>query len=217
MRWDVPQKTRRLILGLFRSFSLEAKNDLRNVKLYFWANVEGTHPLIQEIFGPLMGQYGKYIEIKKFDASAEIKKVCSHYESEKSTGELNLGKTFGSRNLRYNLLWAVWGTTSVAAAKAFMFLEAVFDIWSKGLQNWWKSTSRKASWLPSLTWCVLSFCITMEVHGWTVMYCWCKTWLQCWKRTEQSWCMQTLSIRQLCCAKWETVKGTMEGHKAAQI
>jgi hypothetical protein len=29
--------------------------------------------------------------------------------------------------------------------------------------------------------------------------------------------MQTLSIRQLCCAKWETVKGTMEGHKAAQI
>ena len=91
-------------MGLFRSFSLEEKNDLRNVKLYFWANVEGTHPLIQEIFGPLMGQYGKYIEIKKFDASAEIKKVCSHYESEKSTGELNLGKTFGSRNLRYNLL-----------------------------------------------------------------------------------------------------------------
>lgn len=88
-------------MGLFRSFSLEEKNDLRNVKLYFWANVEGTHPLIQEIFGPLMGYY---IEIKKFDASAEIKKVCSHYESEKSTGELNLGKTFGSRNLRYNLL-----------------------------------------------------------------------------------------------------------------
>ena len=72
--------------------------DLRNVKLHFWANVEGTHPLIHEVFGPLMGQYGKYIEIKKFDAPAEIKKVCSHYESEKSTGELNLGRTFGSRN-----------------------------------------------------------------------------------------------------------------------
>ena len=26
-------------------------------------------------------QYGKYIEIKRFDAAAEIKKVCSHYES----------------------------------------------------------------------------------------------------------------------------------------
>ena len=98
-----PPKNQKVNLGTFSIF-LIGKNDLRNVKLYFWANVEGTHPLIQEIFGPLMGQYGKYIEIKKFDASEEIKRVCSHYESEKSTGELNLGKTFGSRNLRCNLL-----------------------------------------------------------------------------------------------------------------
>lgn len=70
--------------------SFLATQSLENVKLYFWANVEGTHPLIQKIFGPLMDQYGKYIEIKKFDAAAEIKKVCSHYESEKSKGELTV-------------------------------------------------------------------------------------------------------------------------------
>eukprot|EP00435_Cladocopium_sp_Y103_P061804 s128_g23.t1 len=34
-----------------------------------------------EIFAPLLEQYGKYIEIKRFDAAAEIKKVCSHYEA----------------------------------------------------------------------------------------------------------------------------------------
>ena len=61
--------------------SFLASQDLQNVKLYFWANVEQTHPLIQEIFAPLLEQYGKYIEIKRFDAAAEIKKVCSHYES----------------------------------------------------------------------------------------------------------------------------------------
>ena len=61
--------------------SFLASQDLQNVKLYFWANVEQTHPLIQEIFAPLLEQYGKYIEIKRFDAAAEIKKVCSHYEA----------------------------------------------------------------------------------------------------------------------------------------
>ncbi|CAL1141943.1 unnamed protein product [Cladocopium goreaui] len=61
--------------------SFLASQDLQNVKLYFWANVEQTHPLIQEIFAPLLGQYGKYIEIKRFDAAAEIKKVCSHYKA----------------------------------------------------------------------------------------------------------------------------------------
>ena len=61
--------------------SFLASQDLENVKLYFWANVEQTHPLIQEIFAPLLEQYGRYIEIKRFDAAAEIKKVCSHYES----------------------------------------------------------------------------------------------------------------------------------------
>ena len=43
--------------------------------------MEQTHPLIQEIFAPLLEQYGKYIEIKRFDAAAEIEKVSSHYES----------------------------------------------------------------------------------------------------------------------------------------
>lgn len=92
---DSVRKLRLLPLSFLATQSLE------NVKLYFWANVEGTHPLIQEIFGPLMGQYGKYIEIKKFDASAEIKKVCSHYESEKSTGELTaeLVKTYESQSI----------------------------------------------------------------------------------------------------------------------
>ena len=61
--------------------SFLASQDLQNVKLYFWANVEQTHPLVQEIFAPLLEQYGKYIEIKRFDAAAEIKKVCSHYEA----------------------------------------------------------------------------------------------------------------------------------------
>ena len=49
--------------------------------LFLGPNVEQTHPLIQEIFAPLLEQYGKYIEIKRFDAAAEIKKVCSHYRS----------------------------------------------------------------------------------------------------------------------------------------
>ena len=63
--------------------SFLASQDLQNVKLYFWANVEQTHPLVQEIFAPLLEQYGKYIEIKRFDAAAEIKKVSSYYEANK--------------------------------------------------------------------------------------------------------------------------------------
>ena len=61
--------------------SFLASQDLQNVKLYFWANVEQTHPLVQEIFAPLLEQYGMYIEIKRFDAAAEIKKVSSYYEA----------------------------------------------------------------------------------------------------------------------------------------
>ena len=66
----------------------------RNVKLYFWANVEETHPLIREVFAPL-AQYGKYFEIKKFDAAAEFKKLASHYETrEQGIADLNLGDGF---------------------------------------------------------------------------------------------------------------------------
>eukprot|EP00438_Fugacium_kawagutii_P012646 Skav215601 [mRNA] locus=scaffold666:432677:433900:- [translate_table: standard] len=57
----------------------------RNTKLIFWANVEPTHPLIQEIFEPILEKYGKYIEIKKFDVDAEFAKVAARYAPENST------------------------------------------------------------------------------------------------------------------------------------
>ena len=73
--------------------------------------MEETHPLIQEIFQPLLGQYGKYIEFKKFDAAAELKKVSSHFKSE-STEDLKLGTSWHVWLQKLcNLLWAVWGLT----------------------------------------------------------------------------------------------------------
>ena len=74
--WVEPARKLRLL-----PMSFLASQDLQHVKLYVWTNVEQTHPLIQEIFAPLLEQYGKYIEIKRFDAAAEIEKVSSHYES----------------------------------------------------------------------------------------------------------------------------------------
>mmetsp|Transcript_6364 Transcript_6364/g.7434 ORF Transcript_6364/g.7434 Transcript_6364/m.7434 type:complete len:216 (+) Transcript_6364:3-650(+) len=76
---DVARKLRLLPLSFL------ASQDLENTKLIFWANVEPTHPLIQEIFEPILEKYGKYIEIKKFDVDAEFAKVAARYAPENST------------------------------------------------------------------------------------------------------------------------------------
>ena len=70
--------------------SFLASQDFGNTKLYYWTNVDREHPLIQEIFGPFLEQYGKHIEIKikKFDAAEEIKKVVLDYASHENTAAM---------------------------------------------------------------------------------------------------------------------------------
>lgn len=80
-----PEAARKLRL---MPLSFLASQDLENTKLFFWANVDRTHPLIQEIFGPILQQYGKHIEIKKFNAAEEAKKIALHYASNETAAKV---------------------------------------------------------------------------------------------------------------------------------
>ena len=60
--------------------SFLASQDLQNTKLFFWTNVDRSHPLIQELFPPIVEQYGKYtLRSKKIDAKEQFKQVALEY------------------------------------------------------------------------------------------------------------------------------------------
>ncbi len=80
---DMERKMRLLPLSFL------ASQNLTRSKMYFWSNVDPSHPMVKEIFDPIFqndksDSYRKSIVLKKFELEKEMKQVIEGYQPDAS-------------------------------------------------------------------------------------------------------------------------------------
>jgi len=115
---DMDRKMRLLPLSFL------ASQNLTRSKMYFWSNVDPSHPMVKEIFDPIFQNdksdtYRKSIVLKKFELEKEMSEVIEGYEPDASQEE--------KQKMKEKLLQTYKSMTEITSSSDLMRMALLFN------------------------------------------------------------------------------------------